>query len=246
MRRLHHVLAQEKGIKADAEKAFTKAHHTKAELTVGINKTYVPAIEGGEQFPDEVQRIQVRTEDALNEVSTELTKLFDITLTKEVGNTHAKADVLLDGKVFLKDMPVTYLLWLEKRLEDLNTFIAKLPTLSDAEEWTWEPAQSCFVAKPTKTAKTAKVPTVLEKAPATDKHPAQTEVINIDKTIGHWTTVKRSGALQNDRVRALQVRARALREAVKIARESANSSEVQPAAAGGVIFGYLFADSSAR
>ena len=240
MFRLHHVLAQEKVIKADAEKALTKAHHAKAELTTGINKVYVPAIEGGEQYPPEMQRIQARTEDALIEVSTELTKLFDVTLTKDVGNTHSNANVIVEGKTLLTSVPVTYLLWLEKRLEDMNTFVSKLPTLSDAEEWSWEPAQSCFVAKPTTTAKTAKVPTVLVKAKATHEHAEQTEVIHVDKTVGHWTTTKRSGALQTDRVRAIQSRVRTLREAVKFARESANSTEVQPQQAGAAIFGYLF------
>ena len=139
---------------------------------------------------------------------------------------------------------MTYLLWLEKRLEDMATFIAKLPVLSEAEDWTWDPSQSVFMTKPTMTAKTAKVPTVLEKAPATAKHPAQTEVINIDKTIGHWSTVKRSGALQSDRVRAMQTRVRALREAVKIARETANGSEIQERAIGRTIFDYLFGEAT--
>lgn len=243
MAKLHHILAAEKGIKKDAETCLTKAHHTKAELTVGINKTYENAIEGGEQFPPEMQRIQTRTEDVLTEVQTELVKLFDITYTKEVGNMSARADIVVSGVVLAKDVPVTYLLWLEKRLEDMKTFVSKLPTLSDAEEWTWEPAQSCFVAKPTKTARTAKVPTVLKKSAATPQHPEQTEVIYTDRTIGHWTTTKRSGALQSDRVRAIQMRVRALQEAVKIARETANSTEVSHKHIGPGVFGYLFGDA---
>lgn len=245
MFRLHHAIAKEKGIKKDAEAALTKAHHAKPELVNGITKTYAPAIEGGEQFPPENQKVQVRVEDVLVDVAAELTKLFDITITKEAGNTTARADIVVDGRALAKDVPVTYLLWLEKRLEDMATFVSKLPILSEAEDWTWDPSQSVFVAKPSMTAKTAKVPTVLEKAPATDKHPAQTEIINIDKTIGHWTTVKRSGALQSDRVRGIQGRVRALREAVKVARETANGTEIRDVAVGRTIFDYLFAHGAA-
>jgi len=243
MFRLHHAIAKEKGIKKDAEAAITKAHHhaTKPELVTGITKTYKPKIEGGEQFPPENQKVQARVEDVLADVATELTKLFDITLTKETGNTTARADIVVDGKPIAKDVPVTFLLWLEKRMEDMNTFVSKLPVLSEADNWSWDPSQSCFVAEPTTTVKTAKVMTPLVKAEATDKHPAQVDVIGIDQTIGHWTTVRRSGALQSDRVRAIQFRVRALREAVKIARETANSTEITDRMCGRAVFDYLFA-----
>lgn len=244
MFKLHHALAKEKGIKKTAEGVLTKAHHTKPELVAGITKTYTPAIEGGEQFPSENQKVQVRVEDVLTELSTELVALFDITLAKEVGNTIAKGDIIVGGKTIAKDVPVPYLLWLEKRMEDLVTFASKLPVLSEAEDWSWDPSQSVFITKPTQTAKTAKVPTVLTKSEATDKHPAQTEVINIDRTIGHWSTVKRSGALQSDRIRGIQARIRALREAVKIARETANGTEITEQAIGRKIFDYVFVEAT--
>jgi hypothetical protein len=75
-------------------------------------------------------------------------------------------------------------------------------------------------------------------------HPkGEVDIINIDRTIGHWTTTRRSGALQSDRVRSIQLRVRALLEAVKVARETANSVEVQSQTIGASIFGYLFGEA---
>ena len=64
------------------------------------------------------------------------------------------------------------------------------------------------------------------KAEATEKHPAQVEVYYEDVVVGHWRTVKFSGALPASRVKELLERVDKLQQAVKFAREEANDSEV--------------------
>jgi hypothetical protein len=136
---------------------------------------------------------------------------------------------------------VTYLLFLEKQLTDLLTFVTKLPVLDSAESWSYDEATDAYATAATQTTRSKKVPRNHVKAEATDKHPAQVEMYFEDILVGHWTTVKFSGALPQARVNELKSRVVKLAEAVKIAREKANSTPVTDQKIGDRIFGYLFA-----
>src|SRR6188508_2919115 len=131
---LNKLIAIESGVKTGAKRKETDLYHVlqKNTLLNGINRTYQPKDDDGDKLPSETTLVQVKVEKVIKELSTELTRLFDVTLTKEVGNSNAKADVTVDGKVLLKQVPVTYLLFLEKQLVDINTFVGKLPVLDPA------------------------------------------------------------------------------------------------------------------
>jgi hypothetical protein len=73
------------------------------------------------------------------------------------------------------------------------------------------------------------------------RHPAQVEVYHEDVVVGHWKTVKFSGALPAADVRAMLERVEKLQKAVKIAREDANTVRVGERKMGDAILGYLFA-----
>jgi len=90
------------------------------------------------------------------------------------------------------------------------------------------------------TLKTKKVPRNHVKAEATEKHPAQVDVYYEDVTVGHWRTVKFSGALPARRINELLARVEKLQEAVKFAREEANNMEVEEQKVGASVMQYLF------
>ena len=92
-----------------------------------------------------------------------------------------------------------------------------------------------------KTTKMKKVQKPLVLYPATEQHPAQTQLVTEDVTVGTWNTVKYSGAITVQRKKQLQRKIRDLIKAVKFAREKANGHEVTDRAAGEIVFGYLFA-----
>jgi hypothetical protein len=168
--------------------------------------------------------------------------MLDVVLTQDIGNTIAKADIKVDGKVVLSGVPVTNLLFLEKQVTDLETFIAKLPTLDPSENWKPDPEIGGYTTDPYVTQKLAKVAEVLELAKATDKHPAQVQVQHVDKPIGVWNNTKKSGAIRiQDRNNALK-RVRALKDAIKVAREEANSIEVEQKKCGDAVLGFVFGD----
>jgi hypothetical protein len=242
MTKLNQIIAVEKGVKTAAFQKLTDVYQLlqKNALLSGISRTYRPRDEEGESLPPESTRVQLRTEEVIKEVTEELTRLFDVTATKEWANCQARADVLVEGTVLLKDVPATYLLFLEKQLVDLHTFIKKLPTLDASESWEFDASANCYATEPVQTVKTRKIPRNHVKAEATEHHPAQVEVYYEDVAIGYWRTVKFSGALPAKRIHELTERVERLQQAVKFAREEANSLEITDQKLGAKVFQYLF------
>ncbi|MET7445791.1 hypothetical protein ACH4NC_09170 [Streptomyces sp. NPDC017201] len=242
MTKLNQIIAVEKGVKSKSLQDITAAHHKvqKPALLAGISRTYQPKDEEGEQLPPESARVQIKAEEALRETSASLTRLFDVTATKDWANCSARADVVVDGRTIVTEVPVSYLLFLEKQLTDLHTFVKKLPVLDASESWSLDPSTDLWKTDPVRTIRTKKVPRNHVKAEATDKHPAQVDVYYEDVPIGYWTTVKFSGALPARRVNELLERVEKLQHAVKFAREEANGAEVTDRRVGDAVFGYLF------
>ncbi|WP_437850573.1 DUF7873 family protein [Sorangium sp. So ce363] len=242
MPRLNQIIAIEKGVKARSHQRLTEAHHAlqKPALLSGISRTYRSKDEEGEQLPPEATRVQAKAEDIIRSTADILGELFDVTATKDYANCKARADVVVDGKVLLTGAPVTYLLFLEKQLVDMNTFIKKLPVLDASESWTFDPSADSWATEPVQTARTKKIPRNHVKAEATDKHPAQVEVYHEDVVVGYWKTVKFSGALPARRINELLDRVEKLQKAVKFAREEANNQTVEEQKVGAAVLGFLF------
>lgn len=240
--KLSQIIAVEKGIKNRVNRELTDCHQLaqKPPLLSGLSRTYKPDDENGEQFPPERTEVQVKAENLIHRVSENLIELFDITATKDASNCEAKADIIVNDKVFLKAVPVTTLLFLEKSLNDLYTFVKKLPTLDPSEVWVQDSASGNYMTEPTYTAKTKKKPQVLEKAKATDKHPAQTEVWHEDVKVGSWKLIKFSGCLPPTKVEEMLRKVETLQKAVKFAREEANTSKIVERKLGKEILSFIF------
>src|SRR5262245_64313351 len=129
MARLSRIISIEKCINSQSFQELTGAHHAlqKPALLAGIARTCRPKDEEGEQFPPESTKVQVKAEDVIRQTVAVLTKLFDATATKDWTNCKARADVVVDGRVLLEHVPAKYLLFLEKMLVDLVTFIMMMP-----------------------------------------------------------------------------------------------------------------------
>lgn len=240
---LHQLVALQKGVQADANAAITKAYHViqKKEPFAGIARTYTPKDDDGDQLPPESTRVQVRSADLLaGDVRAAWTRLFDLVASKDATNAEATADIVVGETVIVRAVPVTYLLWLEKQLIDVHTFVSKLPVLDNANEWE-QNANGDWATPPTQTVKSKKVPQRFVKYEATKEHPAQVEMYYEDVTVGTWTTIKYSGGIPAARQRELLARVVELQAAVKIAREAANSTTVTDKPVGAAIFDYLLA-----
>lgn len=241
MVRLNQIIAIEKDIAAKSHRTITDAYQglQKPAPLSGISRSYRPKDEEGEQLPSESVRVQVKGEQIVEAVFEAIASLFDITASKDFSNCEAKADIVVDGVTVVSQAPVTFLLFLEKKLVDLQTFVQKLPTLDPSEEWRKDPAQDAWATVPVQTTRTKKVPRNHMKAEATDKHPAQVEVFHEDVVVGYWTTIKYSGAFPVTEISRLLERIEKLRQAVKFAREEANTTQVTMQDAGQRIVAYL-------
>lgn len=242
-RKLNAVIAVEKGTKERVYSAVTELHKQsqKAEPFNAINRTYRKLSEEGEDLPSERNKVKLNAEEVLRQVAALSTEVFDVTAAKDFANCTARADVIVGGTVLVKDAPATYLLFLEKQLTDVRTFVDKLPVLDEAEDWTLDPNSNLYRTAVTTTHRAKKVQKALVLYPATEQHPAQTQLVTEDVIAGYWDTTKLSGAMPVPRKAAILTRVNTLLRAVKEARERANEVEAPEVNTGATVFTYLFA-----
>ena len=242
MPRLNQIIAITAGKKAQAHKTITEAYQTlqKAALLEGVSRHYKPRDDEGEQLPPEKKLVQAKVYQSVEAVKEALTELFDVVATQDHANCQARADLVVDGLTLAKGVPVTHLLFLEKQLVDLHTFVEKLPTLDPGESWEYSEDADCYASAAYQSTKTRKVMKNHVKAEATKEHPAQVETYTEDVVVGYWTTVKFSGAIPAREKNEMLQRVRKLQEAVKAAREEANALAVEVKKTGGPILQYVF------
>lgn len=248
MPKLNQIIAIETGVKTRVQNELTEAHKAlqKADLFSGHARKYTPRDSDptsplGEQLPEENKKVAANAELIIRETADKLTELFDVNAIREYGNCEAKADVVVGDTTLLTGVPVSYLLFLEKKLVDIHTFVMKLPTLDPSEEWARNDAQDMYASKPSSTSRTKKTTRPLVLYEATKEHPAQVKETTEDLFAGTWTTTKYSTALQTSRRNEMLSRVEKLQKAVKFAREQANMLEVKEQKVGKVVFDYLFA-----
>lgn len=243
MTRLNQIIAIEKGVKNQATRVETDLYHSleKKPLFAGLSRVYTPKDEeDGDRLPPEAVSVQIKSGDVIKQLTTSLTRLIDLTFTKDAANTRAKADVVVDGSIIAANVPVTTLMFLEKELEKLAAFIGRLPVLDPATTWTYDSNRGVYAAQPVQTVRTKKVPKNHVLAEATKEHPAQVQTFTEDILVGTWEKVDFSGALPADTVAVISSRLDKLRTAVKFAREEANTIEVVDVNYGESILTYLF------
>jgi hypothetical protein len=235
--KLHQVLAVVQGTKQRAQQALTKFYHQvqKPEPFSGLIKTYRPKDEDGEQLPGEGVRVQLDAAALLQNLKTQLAPMYKVVGDIDRTNMIAAASVIIDGNIILADVPVATLLWLEKQLADMRTVFNTLPTLNPEFTWERDDATGVWTTAERVTTRAKKIPRNHVKAKATDKHPEQVEIYYEDVNVGTWHTRGLSGAMRPADVRVFQERLETLRDAVKDARERANSVDVQPFDTGAVL-----------
>lgn len=233
MAKLNQILAVVAGKKNEAHDASTAVYKKvqQSALFGGISKTYKPDDEEGTVYPPEKKNVQYTVTQALADFEEAVSDLWDVVATQEFANTEAKANIVVGNEenkqVLATGVPVSYLLFLEKQLTNVKNFVNRLPTLDPVETWSYDENVPGYKSEGTKTNKTKKVLKNHVKSEATDKHPAQVEVFSEDIKEGEWLTYKFSGAIPEGAKRELADRVRQLLDAVKTAREEANSIEVK-------------------
>lgn len=243
MTKLHQLLAVSTGVKTSTKHTVDQGYHAlqRGPDFTGHARRYTPRAEDGVELPPDDKNVLSSAPGLLNQIQTALTRLIDVQASVDATNQVAKADVRINGQVLAEQVPVPTLIFLGKLLADLHSVISKAPTLDPAVSWSWDPNRGLFVSAPVVQVRNEKVQVPLVKYEATDKHPAQVDVISKDIPVGDWTTIKFSGAMPKDTVTELVKRIDQLREAVTLAREEANTAEVVDRSVGQALLDYALA-----
>lgn len=245
MSKLCEVIAVVSGKKADAAKKVTELYHKlqKGDLFDGIHRSYRPKADDGETLPSEVKKIQARVSECISEASDVWKGLWDLTYTLDAGNCVATGELAIDGQTFT--LPVTTLLFLEKQLMDVKTFISKIPTLDPAHTWTYDDAQNMYRTQAFLTNRSKKIQKPLVVTEATKEHPAQVVMVQEDVTVGEWSQVHYSNRMTVREQKEAIARVDDLINEVKKARERANSSSVQKKEIGDALLRRIFGNLAA-
>jgi hypothetical protein len=240
--RMNQVIAITNGEKSRKQKVLSKVYQELQHSTLfeGFTKRYAPLDEEGERLPSEDKKVQMTVQQATKEAIEVMENMFNIVAMQDLGNCAANASVIVDDTTILKDVPATYLIFLEKQLIDIEVFVNSFPVLDPAEDWEWSDKTACYESKPKESHRTKKIQDVLVKYAATKEHPAQTELITKDILTGYWTTIKFSGNIKKTDKDAILERVRKISKAVKVAREEANNIAVEHSTFGTDILNYIF------
>lgn len=241
--RLHALLAVEPDLKGQAEAitAETIATFTKkADHFHSISRTYQPVDENGETLPPENKEMVTTVRAKLDYTEKSMIRYLDALYQKEMTNTVAKADLVVDGITIAKDVPATELLNLENRFKHIREIYRSIPTLDPGYSWDKDlDYANVYKAAPQITVRTTKVQEPLVLYPATDKHPAQVNLVTKDVLQGRWTAINRSGKLAPIEKSELIERVEKLLEAIKTARCKANDVVANTDTIGAKLFAYI-------
>lgn len=254
---LHEVLAVERQKETHANKILDEAkktfkdkghlfegHYRKLDMYTEEEITDKSILQRQPAEDEERQELGTTVSEKLDYIEKALEGFFDVEFQKEKTNQLAKADIIVSGKILARDIPATYLLFLERELARIRGVYDAIPTLDITVAW--EPDTSlgrkgAMRAKfPIITGKTTKIIRPIILAEATDKHPAQVKAIDESVEVGKYTKTVWSGRVTPAIKSEILARIDLLLECVKKARTRANHQEViGKDGIGKTIFNYL-------
>lgn len=243
MARLNQIIAIANTKKTKVATALSAINSvlSRADLFSGLDRKYQSLDDEGEKLPPETKIIQKTASEVIAAAKSELTELLDVIATQEFANCDAKADIVVDGVTVARQVPVSYMLFLEKQVDVVKGIVQKIPVLTQDVKWNRSVSDNnIFVTDPVTTNRTKKVPKSFTKSPATEYHPAQVEMFTEDVIVGTWSKIDTSSAIPASERDAMLKKIESLREAVKMAREEANSITVTDQKIGKSVLDFVF------
>jgi hypothetical protein len=243
-RTLSQVVGVEKQLRKKDNEVGTKLKKDvqAPSVVTGSTKLFEPLnddIPEVQRAPDEYQEVALTVPDALDLAAKYAIPALDVVATKDTTNQSAVADIAYDGSL-IEDVPISHLLFLENYLQEWRTFVAVLPVLDPSRKWTMVDGQrGLHRSEPEKTHRTLPDTVPVTLYDATDKHPAQVQLVQKSVHVGTFTKTILSGAITQDRKRKLLDNVDGLLSAVKDAISRANRTDAEEVTEGNMIFGIL-------
>lgn len=213
----------------------------KPNLFVGHVRTYEKLNDKDESFPEESLVVQANAKEYIERASLLLTETWDALATRATANRNAVADVVVDGEVLVKDAPATWLLEMEKQVNDLRKLVELIPTLDTVNVWTEDGNSGQYRSKEVRTHKTKKVEKVVTLLPQTEHQQGQAQILYEDKTVGYWLQTNLSSAIPPVDKKEMLAKVNRLADAIKAARMKANLAPAPEQKVAKVLLDYIFA-----
>lgn len=244
MAKMHELLAVEASVAANLQRDIDETLKTfgRGEAFRKTTKSKVYFAEDEQRLnTSEVTELTTTVQDRLKWFSGHATKFFDLVLQKDKTNQAANADLEVDGKVIATNVPATTLLMLESKLQEVRKVVDATPTLPSTVRWVRDENEGLWVtADPVVTFTTKKVAKPVVLYEATKEHPAQVKEVSEDVPVAKITQTTWAGLLTATEKATLLGRLDTLLQAVKKARQRANTADVVKADIGKTLFTYLF------
>lgn len=248
MAKLHELLAVDQNLRGQAESCRNDLANTFEKKTQHFQEALVTFKSNVEATPDKVEgrlNLQTTVHKELGWIAEKLAAAFDVGHQIDMANTMAKADVVLDdGTVILKDVPVTSLLQLEKRLTEVQDLAQRIPTLDPSKGFEPDTTKGpdVFKARDEEKPRTEKKFDFKVMVPPTDKHPAQVKELMLDVPTGRLLVQEWSSLITVNEKAQILDRIEQTRRAVKQARARANELDldVRTNKIGGKLLDFMF------
>jgi hypothetical protein len=245
--KLHELLAVETDLEGAYQKIIKETIQTFTKRTDhfnGFTRTLeiFQRKEGEPESPAEHKAMDTTVYDKLMYQKDHIIRYMNAVLQKEATNQTAKADLVITGLTIAKDVPVTFLLALERFVTRIRETYSTIPTLPPGIDYDPAPDEGPNIYKrkyPKKEYKTEKriVPQILYKA--TKEHPAQVDKINETFNVGMYTRQELCSMMTPAAKSVLLARIDVMLRCIKIARQKANRAEVINREMGDSIFDYI-------
>jgi hypothetical protein len=249
MAKLHELLAVKPTREGETD-ALVKDHAKKFKADLHlfgkVKKVFEPATEetGGKTPEPVVEEDTVLVTTLAKELAFVLGKFadcMDLLYMIDVGNVVAREDVVLGARTFATGVPATFLVHVEKRLNQILDLATGMATADPAAGYAPDASMGANVlkAEPIRRSRTAKVESYMSVAKATDKHPEQVVKVTKDVVTGHLTTTNWTSLPTVDQKSQMISRIVALKDAVAQARARANCVDVAPQKMFGEMVAYI-------
>lgn len=252
MGKLHQHLAVESDVKGAEEKIRKECFKTFSSKSAhydghyNIFKPLEATVDGDGSEIEEEKHIVDTVPHKLAYIQTSIVRLIDFILQKEIANTNAKADLVIeedDGTetIIAENIPATMLLTLEKKLIQIRDLYNTIPTCDPLKRWIKDPTEDhrYITEKPETRIRSKKTAKPIVLYDATDKHPAQTQMINEDIPYGKLEITHKSGRMTSADKSGLMERIDTLIRGIKKSRQKANDQELTNDKIGKKLFNYI-------
>ena len=232
---LHAVLAVAPGLKATASKLMKELGSTfksKDERFRGRVRTYKADAADGEPLAPEDVPVATTVRGELDWLTKQIAPALDAMFQIDKSNLRAVATLSVvdeEGNMLfeLSNVPATFLMQFDKFLSELRAVYSAIPTRDPKHVWAddEDTGKGHYATPEIKQYRAVKVAVPIELSPATERHPAQVQLVNKTEKVGEWTERFRSGALSPAKKSELLSRVDQFQRAVKRALSHANRVE---------------------